>query len=176
MARAYTGNFDIIALRNAYHGMSYGTQGLTALSTWHRTPIPGVHHALCPDRYRGPYDYNDPEAAIKYAWDVKNIIQHTTPGKVAGFICEPIQGVGGTVEMPKGYMKEVYEIIHSHGGVNICDEVQTGFGRMGSHYWAFEMNGVRPDIVTLAKGIGNGIPLAAVVTRPEIAQAFASKV
>lgn len=176
MARAYTGNHDIIALRNAYHGMSYGTQGLTALSTWHKTPMAGVHHALCPDRYRGPYGYDDPDAAEKYAWDVKNIIQHTTPGKVAGFICEPIQGVGGTIEMPEGYLKRVYETIREHGGVNICDEVQTGFGRMGTDYWAFEMNGVTPDIVTLAKGIGNGVPLAAVVTRPEIAEAFTKKI
>lgn len=178
MARAYTGNHDIIALRNAYHGMSPYTMGLTAHSTW-KYNIPhgaGIHHAVNPDGYRGPYKYDDPQAASKYASDVQNLIQHATSGQVAAFFAESIQGVGGTVVFPEGYLKEAYEIVRKHGGLCIADEVQTGFGRMGSHYWGFEVEGVVPDIVTMAKGIGNGSPLAAVVTTPEIAKCLATRI
>lgn len=178
MARAYTRNHDIIALRNAYHGMSPATMGLTAHSTW-KYNVPqgsGIHHAVNPDGYRGPFGYDDPQAASKYAWDVQNLIQHATSGQVAAFFAESIQGVGGTVVFPEGYLKQVYEIVRKHGGLCIADEVQTGFGRMGTHYWGFEVEGVEPDIVTMAKGIGNGAPLAAVVTTPEIAAALTSRI
>jgi len=178
MARCYTGNFDVISLRNGYHGMNGTTMGLTALSTW-KYPVPsdiGIKHALNPDTYRGPFRANDPEAAFKYAWDVKNIIDHSTPGKVAAFIAEPIQGVGGSVEMPSGYLPEVYKHIRNAGGLCISDEVQTGFGRTGTNFWGFQNSGVTPDIVTMAKGIGNGAPLAAVITRPEIAQSLTRKI
>jgi len=178
MARCYTRNHDIIALRNAYHGMSPSTMGLTAHSTW-KYNVPqgsGVHHAVNPDGYRGPFGYDDPDAATKYAADVQNLIQHSTSGQLAAFFAESIQGVGGTVVFPEGYLKQVYEIVRKHGGLCIADEVQTGFGRMGSHYWGFEVEGVVPDIVTMAKGIGNGAPLAAVVTTPAIAQALTSRI
>src|SRR5690606_29522345 len=95
-------------------------------------------HALCPDRYRGPFGYDDPDAATKYANDVRNLIEHATPGRVAGFIAESIQGVGGTVVYPEGYLQQVYKIVREKGGVCIADEVQTGFGRMGTHFWGFE--------------------------------------
>jgi alanine-glyoxylate transaminase/(R)-3-amino-2-methylpropionate-pyruvate transaminase len=148
MARLYSGNNDIIALRNAYHGMSYNAMGITALSTW-KYPTShgyGVHHALNPNVYRGPFGKDDPNHAEKYAWDVKNIIDHATPGRIAGFIHETIQGVGGTIEMPDGYLPKVYEYVRAAGGVCIADEVQTGFGRTGTHYWGFETKGVIPDI------------------------------
>jgi alanine-glyoxylate transaminase / (R)-3-amino-2-methylpropionate-pyruvate transaminase len=178
MARAYTGNFDLIALRNAYHGGSNSAMALTAHSTWkHNVPHSfGVHHAILPDRFHGPFGYDDPDAGAKYAEDVGSVIRYATPGKVAGFICEPIQGVGGAVEMPPGYLKRVYEMVRDAGGVCICDEVQTGFGRTGVSFWGFEYHGVTPDIVTMAKGIGNGAPLAAVVTRPEIAKSLATAI
>jgi len=178
MARLYSGSNDIIALRNAYHGMSYNTMGVTALSTW-KFPTSqgfGVHHALNPDSYRGPFKRDDPNHAEKYAWDVKNIIDHATPGKIAGFIHETIQGVGGTIEMPDGYLPKVYESVRAAGGLCIADEVQTGFGRTGTHYWGFETKGVIPDIVTMAKGIGNGTPLAAVVTTREISETLTKRV
>jgi alanine-glyoxylate transaminase / (R)-3-amino-2-methylpropionate-pyruvate transaminase len=136
----------------------------------------GVHHALCPDRFRGPFGYDDPEAGAKYAHDVKNLIEYATPGRVAGFIAESIQGVGGTMVYPAGYLQEVYKTVREKGGVCIADEVQTGFGRMGTHFWGFESEGVLPDIVTMAKGIGNGAALAAVVTTPEIAKTLAQKI
>src|SRR6186713_1297903 len=107
MARAYTGNFDLIALRNAYHGGNASGMGVTAHSTW-KYNVPhsfGVHHAVLPDRYRGPHGYDDPKAGEKYAADVLDLIRTATSGKVAAFICEPTQGVGGVVEMPPGYLQ-----------------------------------------------------------------------
>jgi alanine-glyoxylate transaminase/(R)-3-amino-2-methylpropionate-pyruvate transaminase len=178
MARAYTGNYDVVSLRNAYHGGNASGMGATAQSTW-KFNVPhsfGVHHAIAPYPYRGPFGYDDPEAGRKYADDVKNLIDYATPGKVAGFIAESIQGVGGFVEFPTGYLRDVYAHVRGAGGVCIADEVQTGFGRLGSHFWGFETHGVIPDIVTLAKGIGNGAPLAAVVTTPQIAAVMAQKV
>src|SRR5437773_10821290 len=177
MARAYTGNYDVISLRNAYHGGNVSGMGLTAHSTW-KFNVPhsfGVHHAAVPDPYRGLHGRNDPDAGKKYAADVKQLIDFATPGQVAGFIGESIQGVGGVVVFPDGYLKHVYEHIRGAGGVCIADEVQAGFGRTGTHYWGFETQGVIPDIVTMAKGIGNGCPLGAVVTTPEIATTLAQR-
>lgn len=181
MARAYTGNFDIIALRNAYHGGSAVPMGLTSHSNW-KFNVPhgfGVHHAGLPDRYRGRYGYDDTNAGEKYAADVLETIRFATSGKVAGFIAEPMQGVGGVVEMPPGYLKHAYEHIRAAGGLCISDEVQTGFGRTGENFWGFQTvggRGVYPDIVTMAKGIGNGCPLAAVVTTPAIAKSLTSRI
>src|SRR6476620_1013248 len=178
MARLFTGNYDVIALRNAYHGGNASGMSVTAHSTW-KFNVPhsfGVHHALAPYPYRGPFGYDDPEAGKKYADDVKNVIDYATSGKVAGFIAESIQGVGGFVEFPQGYLKQTYEYVRAAGGVCIADEVQTGFGRTGTHFWGFETQGVIPDIVTMAKGIGNGCPLAAVVTTPQIAATMTQKV
>ena len=178
MARLSTGNYDVIALRNAYHGGNAAGMGVTAHSSWKfNTPHSfGVHHAVAPYPYRGHFGYDDPDAGRKYAEDVKQVIEYTTPGKVAAFIAESIQGVGGFVEFPQGYLKHAYEHVRAAGGVCIADEVQTGFGRTGTHYWGFETQGVIPDIVTMAKGIGNGAPLAAVVTTPKIAAVMAQKV
>jgi alanine-glyoxylate transaminase/(R)-3-amino-2-methylpropionate-pyruvate transaminase len=177
MARAFTGNYDLIALRNAYHGGNSSGMSLTAHSTW-KFNVPhsfGVHHAIAPDPYRGMYA-GDPEAGRKYADDVKSVIDYATSGRVAGFIAESIQGVGGTVVFPDGYLRHAYEHVRAAGGVCVADEVQAGFGRTGTHYWGFETQGVIPDIVTMAKGIGNGVPLAAVVTTPQIAQVLAQRI
>ncbi len=171
LARLHTGSNEIIALRNAYHGMSPTAMGLTALHTW-KYPVAqglGVHHALNPDCYRGPWGYDDVEAGAKYAGDVEDLIRSATPGRIAGFISESIQGVGGVIEPPEGYFSRVYDTVRSAGGLCIADEVQAGFGRTGEHFWGFEHHGVTPDIVTLAKGIGNGAPIGCVVTRAEIA-------
>jgi len=178
MARAFTGNFDVIALRNCYHGGSMQTMGLTSHHTW-KFNVPqgfGVQHALFPDRFRGPYGYDDAEAGQKYAADVGNLIEFGTPGRVAAFIAESIQGVGGAVVFPDGYLQAAYRHIRSAGGLCIADEVQSGFTRTGSHYWGFETQGVVPDIVTMAKGIGNGAALGAVVTTPAIAQALTTRI
>jgi alanine-glyoxylate transaminase/(R)-3-amino-2-methylpropionate-pyruvate transaminase len=178
MARAYTGNFDVIALRNAYHGGNASGLSVTSHHTW-KFNVPhsfGVHHAMTPDPYRGPYGRNDSEAGKKYAADVKELIDFATSGQIAGFIAESIQGVGGVVVFPDGYLRHAYEHVRAAGGVRIADEVQPGFGRTGTHFWGFETQGVIPDIVTMAKGIGNGCPLAAVVTTPKIAAVMTQRI
>ena len=178
MARAYTGNYDLVALRNAYHGGSAGTMGLTSHHTW-KFNVPhsfGIQHAKMPDTYRGNFGPEDPEAGRKYADEVKDTIQFGTSGRIAAFIAESIQGVGGTVVFPEGYLKLAHEHARAAGGLCIADEVQAGFGRTGTHFWGFETQGVMPDIVTMAKGIGNGCPLAAVVTTPEIAATLAARI
>jgi alanine-glyoxylate transaminase / (R)-3-amino-2-methylpropionate-pyruvate transaminase len=178
MARAYTGCYDMIALRNAYHGGSASTMGLTSHHTW-KFNVPhsfGVQHSILPDLYRGPHGKDDPQAGKKYAEDVRSLIQFGTSGKIAGFIAESIQGVGGTVVFPEGYLQHAYGHVRAAGGLCIADEVQAGFGRTGSHFWGFETQGVIPDIVTMAKGIGNGCALAAVVTTAKIAHALTSRI
>ncbi|KAJ6765446.1 ALANINE--GLYOXYLATE AMINOTRANSFERASE 2-like protein 3 MITOCHONDRIAL-LIKE ISOFORM X1 [Salix purpurea] len=164
IARLYTGCQDIISLRNAYHGNAAGTMGATAQSIWKFNVIQsGVHHALNPDPYRGVFG-SDGEM---YAKDVQDIIDYGTSGHVAGFISEAIQGVGGIVEMAPDYLPAAYKSVKKVGGLCIADEVQVGFGRTGSHFWGFEAQGVVPDIVTMAKGIGNGIPLVLKVIEKE---------
>src|SRR6266446_5735832 len=177
MARAYTGNYDVIALRNAYHGGGTLTMGLTANRAW-KFNVPhsfGVHHAMAPDPYRGLWGRDDDAAGKKYADDVKNLIDYGTSGQVAAFIAESIQGVGGCIVFPDSYLKHVYEHVRAAGGLCIADEVQAGFGRTGTHFWGFETQDFVPDIVTMAKGIGNGCPLGAVVTTPKIAQTLANR-
>lgn len=167
MARLYTGCHDIISLRNGYHGNAAGTMGSTAQSSFKFNVVQtGVHHALNPDQYRGVFGSD----GVKYARDVQEIIDYGTSGRVAGFIAEAIQGVGGILELAPGYLPVVYNSVRKAGGLCIADEVQSGFARTGSHFWGFEAHGVVPDIVTMAKGIGNGIPIGAVVTTPEIAK------
>ena len=173
LARLYTRNYDLVALRNAYHGISQATSAALGLSTWkYNVPTSfGVHHAIHPDGYRGPFG-TDVDA---YVNDLESTIRCSTSGQIAGFVHETIQGVGGAVPLLDGYLAKVYERVRAHGGICIADEVQTGFGRTGSAYFGFENHGVTPDIVTMAKGIGNGLPLGAVVTTPEIAKTLAQK-
>jgi len=177
MARLYTGNTDVIALRNGYHGMSSSSAGMTSHHTWKRDIPLGarIHHAMCPDPYRNPFDGSPEEIARKSVDELRDLLRFTTPGEVAAFISEPIQGVGGVTEGAPGYLPEVYNVIREHGGLCIADEVQSGFGRLGSHYWGFERAEVVPDIVVMAKGIGNGTPMAAVTTRREIADKFTER-
>ncbi|GAA0151725.1 hypothetical protein LIER_10380 [Lithospermum erythrorhizon] len=172
MAKMYTSCSDIISIRNGYHGNAAGTMAATAQSSYKfNVAQSGVHHALNPDQYRGVFGSD----GLKYAKDVEEIITFGTSGQVAGFVAEAIQGVGGIKELAPGYLSAVYDSVKRAGGLCIADEVQSGFGRTGSHFWGFEGHGVVPDIVTMAKGIGNGIPLGAVVTTPEIAKVLTSR-
>jgi alanine-glyoxylate transaminase/(R)-3-amino-2-methylpropionate-pyruvate transaminase len=178
MARLFTGHGEVIALRNAYHGGSPSSLGLTSLHTW-KFPVqaqPGVHHALCPDPALSPFSGTAEEIASRSAAELHDLIRYSTPGKIAAFIAEPIQGVGGVTRGAPNYFREAYAVVREHGGLCIADEVQTGFGRTGDHYWGFQNYGVTPDIVTLAKGIGGGVPLAAVTTRREVAEALTSRI
>ena len=178
MARAYTGNQDVIAVRNSYHGGSPTTMAATSHHTWKypQQVNTGIHHAICPDPYRSPFSGTPEEIASKSANDIRELIRYSTPGAIAAFMAEPIQGVGGATSGAPNYLKEAYAIARAHGGLCIADEVQTGFGRTGAHYWGFQNFGVVPDIVTMAKGIGNGAPLAAVTTRLEIAEKLTQRI
>jgi alanine-glyoxylate transaminase/(R)-3-amino-2-methylpropionate-pyruvate transaminase len=177
MARMHTGHHDVLSLRNAYHGGAQSAMALTAVGTW-RYPVPamaGVKHVEPGYCYRCPFGLEYPSCDMKCARSVEDVIRYETSGEIACFIGEPIQGVGGTVLPPPEYFGIVYDIVRKYGGVCIADEVQTGFGRTGEHYWGFQNWGVVPDMVTMAKGIGNGAPLGAVTTRPEIAQHMAKR-
>jgi alanine-glyoxylate transaminase/(R)-3-amino-2-methylpropionate-pyruvate transaminase len=177
-AREFTGNFEVISLRNGYHGGTQATMGLTAHSTWKfkSNPTIGVKNALAPYCYRCPYGLEYPSCGLKCAYDVENVIKYETSGQVACFIAESIQGVGGAIVPPPEYFGIVYDIVRKAGGLCIADEVQAGFGRTGDHFWGFQNFGITPDIVTMAKGIGNGAPLAACVTRPEIAKMMKKRI
>jgi alanine-glyoxylate transaminase/(R)-3-amino-2-methylpropionate-pyruvate transaminase len=177
LARVYTGNIDVIALRNGYHGGTPGAMGLTSHHTWKYNIEYGgrVHHAINPDPYRSSFRGTPEEIASQSAQDIREVIRYSTPGRIAAFIAEPIGGVGGVTYGAPNYLREAYAVVREHGGLCIADEVQTGFGRTGNHFWGFENWDVVPDIVTMAKSIGNGIPLAAVTTRMEIAQALTQR-
>lgn len=173
MAQSFTGHIDMLALRNAYHGPTMGAQSLTGISGFrHNVPLlGGIHHLANPDPYRGAFGA-DVDA---YLAEIDRTIQHSTPGRLAGLIVEPIQGYGGIIELPAGYLKAAAEKVRAHGGVLIADEVQSGFGRTGDNFWAFEAHDVIPEIVVMAKGIGNGFPLGAVVAQRHVAEALAEK-
>jgi alanine-glyoxylate transaminase/(R)-3-amino-2-methylpropionate-pyruvate transaminase len=173
MARLFTGHFEIIALRNCYHGLQLGPMSLTGIQSC-RQPVPAAHgivHVPNPDAYRGIFG-----AAVQpYLDEIDNAIRASTPGQIAGFIAEPIQGFGGVMPLLPGYLSGAFERTRAAGGVCIVDEVQTGFTRTGANYWGFQTQDVLPDIVVLGKGIGNGFPLSAVIARREIAEAMTGK-
>jgi 4-aminobutyrate aminotransferase-like enzyme/Ser/Thr protein kinase RdoA (MazF antagonist) len=177
MAHAYTGRDDLIVVEGAYHG---NTAAVMAASPYKfdgpggEGPAPYVHTVPMPDDYRGAHRRSDPERGRRYAEAVAETVQtiQERGSGLSAFICESLLSCGGQIELPPGYLASAYGFVREAGGVCIADEVQVGFGRVGSHFWGFETQSVVPDIVTMGKPIGNGHPLAAVVTTPEIAQAF----
>ncbi len=177
LARTHTGQRDLITVDGAYHG---NTQGLIDISPYKHAGPGGrgapawVHTVTMPCGYRGPHKGTGKETGRAYARYVKTAVERIEADgrKPAAFICESILGCGGQVVLPDGYLAAAFEHVHAAGGVCIADEVQVGFGRAGTHFWAFETQGVVPDIVTLGKPMGNGHPLAAVVTTFEIAETF----
>jgi len=179
MARTYTGQTDIIVLEGAYHGH---LTSLIEISPY-KFDSPGgpgrppsTQKVALPDLFRGPFRSDDPEASHKYALQVREAVARVgAEGRgVAGFICESLPSCGGQIVLPDGYLAEAYRFVREAGGLCLADEVQVGLGRVGSHFWGFETQGVVPDIVTMGKSIGNGFPLAAVVTTPRISEAFAN--
>jgi len=169
-ARCYTGHTDIIALRHSYHGRSAMAMTLSGQGSWRLGPsqanIVHAHNAYC---YRCPFGLTYPSCEVQCAKDMEELIRTTTNGRIAGFIAEPIQGVGGFITPPKEYFPIVEKIVRNHGGIFISDEVQTGWGRTGGKWFGIEQWGVQPDIITSAKGLGNGSPVGLTVARPEIA-------
>ena len=177
MSRHFTKQKDVIVLDHAYHGTSTVAMEISPYKFDGKggfAKMPYIHKAQNPDQFRGPFKASDKEAGAKYAIDVKRIIdQIKSEGKgISAFICETLLGVGGQIPLPDGYLKKVYAYVKEAGGLNIADEVQVGFGRVGTKFWGFELQDALPDIVVLGKPIGNGHPLAAVITTKEIADAF----
>src|ERR1051325_7763507 len=173
-ARVSTGRLEIIALRHGYSGRSQLAQSMTGHNTW-RKSLPGafgVVHALNPYCYRCPFGATPDKCGVECAKDVENVIQTCTSGAIAGFIAEPIQGVGGFITPPKEYFKIVFNIIKQYGGDFISDEVQTGWRGPRHKWFGIEQWEVTPDIITAAKSLGNGHPVGLTVARPEIADSF----
>ena len=178
MAFLHTGQNEIVALRQAYHGRSFLATNLTAMEAWRplASSFPGVKHAMTPYPYRCPFKQPcDESCAEAFARDLDDVIRTTTNGRPAAFIAESIMGVGGYIVPPPGYFARAAEIIRSYGGLFIADEVQSGFGRTGGRWFAIEHWGVEPDIMVMAKGIANGAPVGATITRPDIATSWKAK-
>ncbi|NLI77599.1 MAG: aspartate aminotransferase family protein [Candidatus Riflebacteria bacterium] len=174
LAQHYTGNQEIIALRHCYSGRSSLAMSLTAHSAWRiaKTQMPGIRHAHAPYCYRCPFHLSFPGCDLACATDLEELIKTETCGKPAAFIAEPILGVGGFIVPPKDYFKVAVEIVRKAGGVFIADEVQTGWGRTGKHWFGIEHFGVQPDIMTSAKGMANGIPIGWTIATAEIADSL----
>lgn len=173
-ARCYTGHSEIIALRHSYHGRSALAMSLTGQGAWRLggSVHPGVVHAHNAYCYRCPMRLSYPSCDIACARDLEELIRTTTSGRIAAFIAEPIQGVGGFVTPPKEYFPIVAEIVRKYGGLYISDEVQTGWGRTGGKWFGIEQWGVTPDIITSAKGLANGAPIGVTIARADVADAM----
>ncbi|XP_068596911.1 5-phosphohydroxy-L-lysine phospho-lyase [Brachionichthys hirsutus] len=177
LAQQYTQTEDVVVLDHAYHGH---LKSLIDISPHKFGKLTGqrewVHVAPLPDTYRGTYRENHPDPGQAYANTVKDLIEevHGKGRKISAFFAESLPSVGGQIILPQGYSAKVAEYVHSAGGIFVADEVQTGFGRLGSHFWGFQQQGPDfcPDIVTMGKPMGNGHPLACVATTAEIAGAF----
>ena len=174
LARIYTGRQEIIALRHAYHGRTMLAMSAAGHSTWRLggTAVAGIHHAIAPYCYRCPFGQSYPDCGVQCAQDVEDVILTTTSGKIAGFIAEPILGVGGFIVPPKEYFGIVKGIVERYGGIFIADEVQTGWGRTGDKWCGIEHWEVEPDVMTFAKGMANGSPIGCTTTTPAIAKSF----
>src|SRR5689334_12267013 len=170
-ARCYTGNHEIVALRHGYHGRSAVAMAASGQATWRLggAPPSGFVHAMNAYCYRCPLGLTYPSCNVKCARDMEELIRTSTSGHIAGFIAEPIQGIGGFITPPKEYFEIVAGIVKKFGGVFISDEVQTAWGRTGGKWFGIEQYGVTPDIITSAKGLGNGLPIGLTMARPEVA-------
>lgn len=179
LARVHTGKKKVVCLEHAYHGTTLACTGVsTSLSTG--TTKNAADYQYCardvlvvpvPDPYRGEFRGSDPDAGMMYAKQLESVVD-AHRDNIAAFIHESVQGVGGQIVYPHDYLQRAYKAIRGAGGVVIADEVQTGFGRSGTHFWAFEVQNVVPDIVVMGKPIGNGFPLGAVVCTKEVARSF----
>jgi 4-aminobutyrate aminotransferase-like enzyme len=174
LAQVYTGSIELIALRHGYSGRSLLAQSLTGQAPWRAVPsqVAGIKHAHAPYCYRCPLKLEYPSCGVACATDIEDLIRTTTTGKIAGFLAEPILGVGGFIVPPPEYFQIATDIVRKYGGIFICDEVQTGFGRTGGKMFGIEHWGVEPDVMTMAKGVANGMPLGVTIATPEVADAF----
>jgi 4-aminobutyrate aminotransferase-like enzyme len=173
-AKLATGRHEIVVLRHSYSGRSATALSAAGHSTWRPLPpqIAGIVHARAPYCYRCPYKLSYPDCGLACAEDIEELIMTSTTGEIAAFMAEPILGVGGFIVPPPGYFERVAEITRDHGGLFIADEVQTGWGRTGDKWFGIEHWNVEPDIITSAKGLGNGVPIGITVATPEVADKF----
>ena len=172
-ARCYTGASEIVALRHSYHGRSSMAMTMTGIATWRLggVPQPGIVHAHNAYCYRCPFGLTYPSCEVRCASDMDEMIRTSTSGRIAGFIAEPIQGVGGFITPPKEYFQIVEKIVRNYGGIFISDEVQTAWGRTGHKWFGIEHWGVVPDVITSAKGLANGSPIGVTVAKAAVADA-----
>jgi 4-aminobutyrate aminotransferase-like enzyme/Ser/Thr protein kinase RdoA (MazF antagonist) len=176
LAWAYSGGRDMLSVLEAYHGWTVGADAVSTSVADNPRALESrpdwVHPVTAPNTYRG--EFRGLDSAPDYVRSVEAQLAHIAAQdrQLAGFICEPVYGNAGGISLPPGYLKQVYALVRAQGGVCIADEVQVGYGRMGHFFWGFEEQGVVPDIITMAKGMGNGQPLGAVITRREIAEAL----
>jgi 4-aminobutyrate aminotransferase-like enzyme/Ser/Thr protein kinase RdoA (MazF antagonist) len=176
LAWAYSGGRDMLSVLEAYHGWTVGADAVSTSIADNPKALESrpdwVHPVTAPNTYRG--EFRGLDSAPDYVRSVEHQLQKLAEQKrqLAGFICEPVYGNAGGISLPPGYLQQVYALVRAQGGVCIADEVQVGYGRMGNFFWGFEDQGVVPDIITMAKGMGNGQPLGAVITRREIAEAL----
>ena len=170
-ARCYTGNHEIVGLRHSYHGRSAVAMAASGQANWRLggAAPSGFVHAINAYCYRCPLGLTYPSCNVRCARDMEEMIRTSTSGRIAAFVAEPIQGVGGFIVPPKEYFEIVHGIVKKHGGLFISDEVQTGWGRTGGKWFGIEHWGVQPDIITSAKSLGNGSPVGVTVARPEVA-------
>ncbi|HMQ02581.1 MAG TPA: aspartate aminotransferase family protein [Pyrinomonadaceae bacterium] len=173
-AKLATGNQEIIVLRHSYAGRSATALSSVGHKTWRpvASQVPGIIHAAAPYCYRCPFKLEYPSCGVACADDVEDIINTTTTGNIAAFMAETILGVGGFIIPPKEYFPKVAEIARRHGGLFISDEVQAAWGRTGDKWFGIEHWGVEPDIITSAKGMGNGVPIGWTIATSEVADAF----
>jgi 4-aminobutyrate aminotransferase-like enzyme len=173
-AKTATGRHEIVVLRHSYSGRSATALSATGHSTWRPLPpqVAGIVHARAPYCYRCPFKLTYPECGLACANDIEELIMTTTTGEIAAFMAEPILGVGGFIVPPPGYFERAVQITRKHGGLFIADEVQTGWGRTGDKWFGIEHWNVEPDIITSAKGMGNGVPIGMTIATPEVADAY----
>ncbi len=173
-AKIHTGRHEIVVLRHSYSGRSATALSAVGHSTWRALPaqVAGIVHARAPYCYRCPLKLSYPECCLACAEDIEDVIMTTTTGEIAAFMAETILGVGGFIVPPPGYFERAVEIARSHGGLFICDEVQTAWGRTGDKWFGIEHWNVEPDIITSAKGMANGTPIGLTIATPEVADSF----
>jgi len=173
-AKLATGRHEIVVLRHSYSGRSATALSSVGHSNWRPLPaqVAGIVHAAAPYCYRCPFKLEYPSCGVACAQDIQEVIETTTTGEIAAFMAEPILGVGGFIVPPPEYFQIAYDIARQHGGVCIADEVQTAWGRTGDKWFGIEHWGVEPDIITSAKGMGNGVPIGWTIATPEVADKF----
>lgn len=173
-AKLATGRHEIVVLRHSYSGRSATALSAAGHSTWRPLPpqVAGILHARAPYCYRCPLNLSYPDCGLACAEDIEDLIMTSTTGEIAAFMAEPILGVGGFIVPPAGYFERAVEIARNHGGLFIADEVQTGWGRTGEKWFGIEHWDVEPDIITSAKGMGNGVPIGMTTATPEVADKF----